>query len=140
MQRQGERDGRESVHSDSSVSFSETVLGQLLAKEGLIAERDFEVECKGSKKHFYATLVASKNKKPPQSTFRRPTRATVVGSILPTYPTAVDTNATSTDFDMMAGRSQSNAAEASIFDGDDLYLSYTVSESFSKRIIFTFDP
>lgn len=66
-------------HSISSVSFSSTVLGQLLAKEGFLTTKDFEVTCKGSKKHFYANLVKSP---PPGNS--RPIRAT---KVLPCYPT-----------------------------------------------------
>lgn len=129
-QRNGNHETK-SVRSDSSFSFSETVLGQLLAKQGLIAESDFEVEHKGSKKHLYAPLVTSKErrrdatliasgKKIPYTSFRRPTRAT---RTLPTYPT---TTVKEDAFDQK-------------FDGDDLYLLYTVSLSFSKRVIYPAD-
>eukprot|EP00977_Amphora_coffeiformis_P015955 scaffold4825_cov153-Amphora_coffeaeformis.AAC.2 len=59
-----------------TVSFSDTVLVQLLSKQGVQAERDFEVLYKGSKKHLYSTYLATPTKNP---TTPRPT--------VPTYST-----------------------------------------------------
>ena len=131
-----------SVRSDdSSFSFSETVLGQLLAKNGLKAAHDFEVEHKGSKKHLYATLVGSSScsasmrntncptlgkasnvPASPTSSFRRPTRAT---RALPAYPT----------------KEQVKRRRDSLvnFDGDDLYLEFSASLSFQNRVVYVSD-
>jgi len=66
----------------SAISFSGTVLGQLLAKEGVSTEDDFEVAVKGSKKHLYANLAAPK-------VTTTSTTAAVASRALPSYPTAV---------------------------------------------------
>lgn len=78
----------------SSIYFSDIILGQLLSKQGIQADHDFDVPCKGSRKHLYAIYLATP--KNPNASTRR---------AMPTYSTTTTTTA---DADAAAARCLSN--------------------------------